>query len=549
MLETGMVIDGKYKILSVIGRGGMSTVYLAINEKANKPWAIKEIRREDFRELEVDKKEIGMMKRLKHPHLPSIIDVIERDGSLLIVMDYIEGRSLDDILREQGAQTEEAVMEWAKQLADVLAYLHSRRPRIIYRDMKPANVMLKPDGNVMLIDFGAAREFKPSKIRDTVALGTLGYAAPEQYEPDGQSDERTDIYGLGVMLFELLTGENPHRLCPVRKLDPFLSAGCEAVILRCTQIKKEDRYRSCEELLYALEHYRELDERYRRRQKRKLFRFLRPAALAVVLGISAGVSGGLSAHLSRSNYGAFLLAAGNSASKEEELDNYRKAIRLDPYREDAYLAFLEDGLLDDQILTAEESGLLRSVLIDRTEDGNTCEQEFAKNKDGYARFSYEAGIAYYYKFEEEGNKRNAKNYFEIAAAADSLTESERARSERLALIAGYYSRIGTEDAAGDESVTYRDYWDDLTRLTSGNLASKDNERTALVVYEELVGQVVSGTPKFRDDGVEKEELLSCLSLIEEHLGTDFKKYGDERQKLKDAIMQARRLVESAYREV
>lgn len=548
MLETGMVIDGKYKILSVIGRGGMSTVYLAINEKANKPWAIKEIRREDFRELEVDKKEIGMMKRLKHPHLPSIIDVIERDGSLLIVMDYIEGRSLDDILREQGAQTEEAVMEWAKQLADVLAYLHSRRPRIIYRDMKPANVMLKPDGNVMLIDFGAAREFKPSKTRDTVALGTLGYAAPEQYEPDGQSDERTDIYGLGVMLFELLTGENPHRLCPVRKLDPFLSAGCEAVILRCTQIKKEDRYRSCEELLYALEHYRELDERYRRRQKRKLFRFLRPAALAVVLGISAGVSGGLSAHLSRSNYGAFLLAAGNSASKEEELDNYRKAIRLDPYREDAYLAFLEDGLLDDQILTAEESGLLRSVLIDRTEDGNTCEQEFTKNKDGYARFSYEAGIAYYYKFEEEGNKRNAKNYFEIAAAADSLTESERARSERLALIAGYYSRIGTEDAAGDESVTYRDYWDDLTRLTSGNLASKDNERTALVVYEELVGQVVSGTPKFRDDGVEKEELLSCLSLIEEHLGTDFKKYGDERQKLKDAIMQARRLVESAYRE-
>ena len=116
MLEIGSVIEGKYKILDVIGKGGMSTVYLALNERANKPWAVKEVRKKDYDSFQVDKKEIQMMRKLRHPHLPSIIDVIEGDGTLLIVMDYIEGRSLEDILSEYGRQPQEMVIGWAKQL-------------------------------------------------------------------------------------------------------------------------------------------------------------------------------------------------------------------------------------------------------------------------------------------------------------------------------------------------------------------------------------------------------------------------------------------------
>lgn len=181
MLKIGSVIDGKYKILNIVGKGGMSIVYLAMNEKANKQWAIKEIRKKDYCDFEMDKKEIEMMKRLKHPNLPGIADVIEEKESLLIVMDYIEGRSLEDLVQECGPLDEKSVIKWAKQLCDVLTYLHTRTPPIIYRDMKPANVMLKPDGNVMLIDFGAAREYKLTNQKDTVLLGTRGYAAPEQY--------------------------------------------------------------------------------------------------------------------------------------------------------------------------------------------------------------------------------------------------------------------------------------------------------------------------------------------------------------------------------
>lgn len=102
MLEIGTVIGGKYKIQSVLGRGGMSVVYLAVNEKANKPWAVKELVRKEFQELETERKEIALMKRLKNPHLPSIVDVIEQGERLLIVMDYVEGQTLEAMLREQG---------------------------------------------------------------------------------------------------------------------------------------------------------------------------------------------------------------------------------------------------------------------------------------------------------------------------------------------------------------------------------------------------------------------------------------------------------------
>ncbi len=188
MLEIGSLIDGKYKILNEVGHGGMSVVYLAMNERANKQWAIKEVRKDGVKDFEVVKQslvaETNMLKKLSHPSLPDIVDVIDEDDRFLIVMDYIEGNSLKTALQEYGAQSQKNVIKWAKQLCDVLGYLHSQNPPIIYRDMKPANIMLKPDGNVVLIDFGTAREYKENNIEDTTCLGTvtstvLSYCAAE----------------------------------------------------------------------------------------------------------------------------------------------------------------------------------------------------------------------------------------------------------------------------------------------------------------------------------------------------------------------------------
>ena len=135
MLEIGSLIDGKYKILNKVGQGGMSVVYLAMNEKANKQWAIKEVRKDGIKDFEIVKQglvvETDLLKKLSHPSLPSIIDVIEGPDTFLIVMDYIQGNPLSKALEEYGAQPQEYVIEWAKQLCDVLEYLHTRTPPII----------------------------------------------------------------------------------------------------------------------------------------------------------------------------------------------------------------------------------------------------------------------------------------------------------------------------------------------------------------------------------------------------------------------------------
>lgn len=554
MLEIGSVVDGKYKILNVIGKGGMSIVYLAMNEKANKQWAIKEIVKDDYKDFDVDKKEIEMMKKLDDPHLPSIVDVIEGGNTLLIVMDYIEGRSLDALLAENGAQPQDTVIAWACQLCDALSYLHSQEPPIIYRDMKPANVILQPDGNLKLIDFGAAREYKVQNLKDTISLGTRGYAAPEQYREDGQSDARTDIYCLGVMLFQLLTGENPHELRPIRSVKPELSDGLEKVIVKCTQVKKEDRYQSCAELRYALEYSWTADLEYQRKQKSKLIRFLIPAVMTGILGIGAIVFGTLESQVRKNNYEEYLLDAQNSATKEEEIENYRKAVNLNPTREDAYLGLLENGYLDDGILTSEESEQLREILIDYGNGKQTNEREFRSNEEGYDRFAYEAGIAYFYKFEEKSNKKNAKGYFETAAGSEYLEPSQVERAKCLYKISDYYSSIGIVDEAGDASITYQDYWKDLISLSEGNLVEADNERTALVMYRELVGQIVSRTTDFKNAGVKEDEMLAQINHIREHLEKDFTNVSEssralieeEIKSLNQDMEKAERMIRSAF---
>lgn len=554
MLEIGSIVDRKYKILNVIGKGGMSVVYLAMNEKVNKQWAIKEIMKSDYRDFNLDKKEIEMMKKLRHSHLPSIVDVIENGSSLLIVMDYIEGRSLDDVFVEYGAQPVETVLDWAEQLCDVLDYLHSQDPPIIYRDMKPGNVMLKPDGSLMLIDFGAAREYKPQNLKDTISLGTRGYAAPEQYKEDGQSDVRTDIYCLGVMLFQFLTGESPHELRPITDVKPELSAGLEAVISKCTQVKKEDRYQTAAELIYALNHYWEYDKQYQIQQKKKFTSFLIPAVLTICCMLGTIVFGLLETKTKANTYDAYLLKARNAISKEDEIENYKNAICLNPQIETGYMELLETCFLDDNVLTTKENEQLRLILNEYGNGKETNLSVFSQNTEGYARFAYEAGVTYFYKFEEKSNKKNAKAYFEIAANSEILESGQRERAKRLYTISDYYYKIGLVDEAGDAYVTYHDYWDDMVALTEGNLVSIDNERTALVVYEELTAQIISRTVEFRNSGVTKEEMLTHLKNIEEHLKTDFSQINEENKKILEEEMKelmshiekAKKIVKSTY---
>ena len=249
-IERGSVIDGKYEILKQIGKGGMSVVYLAMDLRLNKQWAVKVIQRRGIgknNETVLNKvpDDTELMKRLDHPAIPRIVDIIDKedDPQIYIVMDYVEGESLDKVLEEWGAQSEEVVIDWAKQICDTLGYLHSQKPPIIYRDMKPANIMLKPEGNLKIIDFGISREYKEQNLADTTILGTKGYAPPEQFG-SRQTDPRSDIYALGMTMHHLVTGVDPKKndYVPIRQWNPELSDGLEIIIDKCVQMDPNDRY-------------------------------------------------------------------------------------------------------------------------------------------------------------------------------------------------------------------------------------------------------------------------------------------------------------------
>ena len=367
MLEIGSLVDNKYRVLDVVGHGGMSTVYLARNERANKSWAIKEVLKQGEENLEIKKNsliaETEMLKKLKHPNLPSIVDVIETDNTFLVVMDYIEGNDLGDIVNEFGAQPQDKVIEWAKQICDVLRYLHSRNPVIIYRDLKPANIMLKPDGNITLIDFGTAREAEVKDVANTISLGTRGYAAPEQFGDGARADNRTDIYCFGATIYHLVTGHNPaeepYVIEPIRNINPSLSGGLEKIILKCTQPKPQDRYQNCEELIYDLEHYKEIDDMYRKKQKRKLGLFLSFLILSI-LCFGVAIFGYVQdKQMTEQRYAEYI-------GKQD----YLSAMILQPNKKDAYEDILELVQADGQITDDEISYYLSKFIESEDIDNN-----------------------------------------------------------------------------------------------------------------------------------------------------------------------------------
>lgn len=399
MTEIGTVIDGKYEVLREIGRGGMSVVYLAMDTHLNKQWAVKEIRKKGSGkndEIVVNSllAEANMMKRLDHPALPRIVDIIDNGVTIYVVMDYIEGESLDKILLEYGAQPEEKVINWAMQIADALSYLHGQKPPIIYRDMKPANVMLKPEGNIKIIDFGIAREYKEQNLADTTVLGTKGYAPPEQYS--GQTDPRSDIFALGMTMHHLLTGVDPRNgepYAPVRQWNPELSEGIEIIIDRCVQPASENRYQSCADLIYDLEHPELITKGFKRKQKQRLASFLVAAILSVVMLIS-GVACNFAATQVNNNTYESLISVMASTSLDEKISSYKQAVAIYPYDTQAYIKILEAYENEGQFDKAENNEFL--ALYNRYQDG------FDVTTKELAELNYKVGMMYFNYYTENG---------------------------------------------------------------------------------------------------------------------------------------------------
>lgn len=255
---------GEYRIMGVIGRGGMGAVYRAQRLADGTIWAFKEMRPPPDtapHEIEENRRlffqEAELLRHLSHPNLPVVADFFEHEGRPVLVMEFVPGQTLEDRIHEANAPLlEQQVVGYGIQIARVLHYLHTRQPPIIYRDLKPSNIMLTPEGVLKLIDFGVARTWKERKSKDTVAMGSAGYAPPEQYGK-GQTDARSDVYALGATLLHLLTNLPPIPLQTpspgsIRKLNPSVDAQTEQVIIKAMALDPNARYRDAAEFERAL---------------------------------------------------------------------------------------------------------------------------------------------------------------------------------------------------------------------------------------------------------------------------------------------------------
>ena len=242
----------RYHVLAQIGAGGFGVVYKAIDTLLGGRFvAIKRIGghglspEQRMEASESLRREAFLLSGLMHPNIPRVYDLFREGDSVYLVMDYIEGETLGAYLYRMGGRLPlEQIFHIGIQLSNVFAYLHTRKAPIIYRDLKPSNSMLTPDGHLYLIDFGIARTFKPGQVRDTVALGTTGYSPPEQFG-QAQTTPRSDIYSLGAMLHLLLTGddpsETPFRFAPLQLGDAPYAVKLEELIKQMLHMEEQKR--------------------------------------------------------------------------------------------------------------------------------------------------------------------------------------------------------------------------------------------------------------------------------------------------------------------
>lgn len=519
MIKIGDIVDGQYEILKEIGHGGMSTVYLAMDKRLNKQWAVKEIKKEGSNKnkqvvLNSLLVEAELMKKLDHPSLPRIVSIINDEQTICIIMDYIEGETLEKIIKEYGAQPQDTVIEWAMQLCDVLSYLHRQNPPIIYRDMKPANIMLKPEGNLKVFDFGVAREYKEKSLADTTILGTKGFAPPEQFG-SRQTDARSDIYALGMTMHNMLTGIDPrtpgYEYASIRQYRPELSDSLEYIIDKCTAIDANNRYQSCDELMYDLQHIEQIEGGYKKKQRRRLGLFITSAILTILCAVSSLTLRIAASNMDKNNYES-LIGLSEATSYDEKVDSYTQAITIYPSDTRAYQKLLEAYEFEGVFGKEQNDGFL--ALYNKNKDS------FDKTSSEFAELNYKVGMMYFNYYNSDGKEvqfservQKAYPFFKenYDNAPDSFDESEL--SDCYYQICDFYktyilNNVNVQDPS-------KSVYDDLLSTIENAMQSVENAGTydKLTLYNGAFMLLYDQRMNMVSTNVDKDRILSLMDDI------------------------------------
>lgn len=527
------IIDSKYEILKLLNTGGMnSAIYLALDKKLNRQWAIKKVRKSSSQTTSMLMAEASIMKNLDHPMLPRIVGIEEDPKFFYIIMDFVQGENLKTVVASSGPQAQDTVVSWGVKLCDVLTYLHGKG--IVYRDMKPANIMLSPDGNIKLIDFGIAREYKENASEDTTALGTEGYAAPEQYEGKGQTDARTDVYGMGITLFQLLTGVNPssyqENIFSIRLQNPNLSSGLDKIILKCTNKDPKKRYQSTEELKKALLNYRKLDDKFLKKQKKVIKKFFTLLGLSTLCFVIAGGSFIASYFQKNNRYSALLSGVPSKA-------NIIKAIDVKPSETAGYVALLNYyGKEIDQNELSEFSHIYGERREDITDIEDVSMIAGEKILGSYSEKSIRAKLI------------AGEPYFNAASKKYSSAKIYVSMAEF------YRAYIMQDDSAIVKEPSKKDY-EKLLRgmndiLKENEKLDSDDKHSIMLASDQLIlGLLSENADAMREQKISKSDLTSIVSGVEKNLdsiNTRVKVLKEKKEVVKASIVTVKEKIELAY---
>lgn len=443
MMLEGKIIDNKYKIIEQVGEGGMSYVYLARDTRLNKQWAVKRIKfgKKNNRKVVIKSflKEANLLKNLDHPLLPRIVDIVEEDNDIIyVVMDYIEGIALNDVIELYGQQSQDVIVGWGIQICDALAYLHSRQNPIVFRDLKPSNIMLTPEGTIKLIDFGSAIEYSTEEYNEEY-LGTPGYAAPEQYKGSGlKVDTRSDIYTFGKTLYYLFTEDKPKKDIDIniREVKSEVSEGIEKIVNRCIERNPQNRYQTIEEVEYDLQHYKEFENKYRKKQLKKILIFSINIALSIIFFVSSLFGAIGMKKKKNSDYNILLSEASNYVSSsiandsfsENAVNTYESAIDLDPQKSEACIKMLDYYIRMEQTqigLDKVETYIQRKNGMEKNSDVLLAVASLYFNgtsKDTEFNVDYSKASKYYAMINEK-EVTYAKYYKELSIALSQFSSS------------------------------------------------------------------------------------------------------------------------------
>lgn len=452
-----MRIEKRYELLAEIGRGGMSVVYLAKDHHLGKHWAVKRISRQQLKQYGMDRsdvlREVELMKRLEHPGLPILIDFIEETDAFCLVMEYVKGETLAMYRRRQGALDEKRLCAIGIQLCMILQYLHEQKPPVLYLDMKPENVMYGEDGRVRLIDLGIATIQQHPLFR----LGTKGYAPPEQTDPHGACDARSDIYALGMTLCYLLNEALPAAPSSLSSAQQPVSKSFIRILQRCIAVKPDDRYASCQILRSELE---------KSSSKRSCLsmnrRFPLPVFLLLLTSCTfwfIAIGGTLLLQQRTKQYQTYLYQGQYASDNDQRAQGWQKAIALQPEQAEPYLRLLELYRNDFCFSQAEELQLLTEV-EQWMPFLPAAEQRRLKTEIGKLYWYYYEGMA----SDAVLRMQKAAPWFQAVAQDESGSKDLREEAKQYSAIAAFYQDIALKMTLGEDRGVYGDVWNELLRL-------------------------------------------------------------------------------------